>query len=245
MSDPVGPGEAARRLGVSTRTVQRWLREGRLPQVQVGSRVKVDAAAFTMAPDGTSVRKIGRLLVANRGELVVRIARTCRQLGIATLALAPEDQARAWWTSTADEIVPLAGTYLDFDRCGGGRGRGARGCHSPWLRLPRRKRRFCRGSYCRRNRLGRTVARGNALPWRQGRRTATRREHRRPDPARLRRRRPIRREAVARGKTSRLSGAGQAKRGRWRQRHARSQQCQGIRRGRRPRAARGCRCLWR
>ena len=88
--------------------MQRWLREGRLPQVQVGSRVKVDAAAFTMAPDGASVRKIGRLLVANRGELVVRIARTCRQLGIATLALAPEDQARAWWTSAADEIVPLA-----------------------------------------------------------------------------------------------------------------------------------------
>jgi acetyl/propionyl-CoA carboxylase alpha subunit len=75
--------------------------------------VKVDAAAFTMAPERASVRKIGRLLVANRGELVVRIARTCRQLQIATLALAPEDQARAWWTSAADEIVPLTGTYLD------------------------------------------------------------------------------------------------------------------------------------
>ncbi len=53
--------------------------------------------------------------MANRGELVVRIARTCRQLGIATLALVPEDQARAWWTSAADEIVPLRGTYLDID----------------------------------------------------------------------------------------------------------------------------------
>ena len=58
-------------------------------------------------------RRIERLLVANRGELVVRIARTCRQLGVRCLALVPEDQARAWWTSAADEIVPLNGTYLD------------------------------------------------------------------------------------------------------------------------------------
>ena len=100
---------------MSTRTVQRWLREGRLPQVQVGSRVKVDASAFAQNVAVASTRKIGRLLVANRGELVVRIARTCRQLGITTLALAPEDQARAWWTSAADEIVPLNGTYLDID----------------------------------------------------------------------------------------------------------------------------------
>ena len=60
-------------------------------------------------------RQIERLLVANRGELVVRIARTCRQLGIRCLALVPEDQSRAWWTLAADEIVPLNGSYLDPD----------------------------------------------------------------------------------------------------------------------------------
>ncbi len=54
--------------------------------------------------------------MANRGELVVRIARTCRQLDITCLALVAEDQARAWWTGAADEIVPLPGaTYLDGD----------------------------------------------------------------------------------------------------------------------------------
>jgi len=109
---PIGPGEAARRLGVSTRTVQRWLREGRLPAVNVGARVKVDPSAFGQRVGGP--RSIGRLLVANRGELVVRIARTCRQLGITTLALVAEDQARAWWTNAADELVPLRGTYLDM-----------------------------------------------------------------------------------------------------------------------------------
>ena len=117
---PVGPGEAARRLGVSTRTVQRWLREGKLPSVRIGSRVKVDVSAFSPAdisPEPSSVqrREIQRVLVANRGELVVRIARTCRRLGIRCLALVAADHARAWWTGATDEIVPLRGTYLDAD----------------------------------------------------------------------------------------------------------------------------------
>jgi excisionase family DNA binding protein len=115
MKAAIGPGEAARRLGVSTRTVQRWLREGRLPAVKVGSHVKVDASALPMPVgiDDVEIRPIRRLLVANRGELVVRIARTCRQMGITCLALVPEDQSRAWWTTAADEIVPLEGSYLD------------------------------------------------------------------------------------------------------------------------------------
>ncbi|HYI22193.1 MAG TPA: biotin carboxylase N-terminal domain-containing protein, partial [Candidatus Limnocylindrales bacterium] len=117
MKDAVGPGEAARRLGVSTRTVQRWLREGRLPSVQVGSHVKVDATALPADASGSNDarRPIERLLVANRGELVVRIARTCRQLGVTSLALVTEDQSRAWWVGAADEIVPLRSTYLDAD----------------------------------------------------------------------------------------------------------------------------------
>jgi acetyl-CoA/propionyl-CoA carboxylase biotin carboxyl carrier protein len=100
--------------------VQRWLRSGRLPGVRVGSRLKVDAdalarlAAHGPAGDRPS-QPIRRLLVANRGELVVRIARTCRQLGMSCLALVPEDQARAWWTLAADEIVPLRGSYLDAE----------------------------------------------------------------------------------------------------------------------------------
>jgi acetyl-CoA/propionyl-CoA carboxylase biotin carboxyl carrier protein len=119
VSDAIRPSEAAAALGVSTRTVQRWLRSGRLPAVRVGSRLKVDRAALgsgraeTKALGQPGGRKIERLLVANRGELVARIARTCRRLGITCLALVPEDQARAWWTGQADEIVPLCGGYLD------------------------------------------------------------------------------------------------------------------------------------
>ena len=105
-----GPAEAARELGVSTRTVQRWLRDGKLPAVQVGSRVKVASGGLAVE---SGARPIRRLLVANRGELVVRIARTCRLIGVTCLALVAEDQARAWWTSAADELVPLASNYLD------------------------------------------------------------------------------------------------------------------------------------
>ncbi len=130
----MGPGDAARQLGVSTRTVQRWLLDGRLGSVRVGTRLKVDAQslAAVVAASGTPpplsrrssttsahaappARPITRLLIANRGELVVRVARTCRELGITSMALLAPDQARAWWATQADELVPLAGTYLDAD----------------------------------------------------------------------------------------------------------------------------------
>ncbi|HET7676301.1 MAG TPA: biotin carboxylase N-terminal domain-containing protein, partial [Candidatus Limnocylindrales bacterium] len=118
MSELIGPGEAARRLGVSARTVQRWLRTGRLAGVRVGGRLKVDTGALSVpggqsAPGRSLGRPIRRLLVANRGELVVRIARTCRRLGIACLALVTDDQRGAWWAAQADEQVALDGGYLD------------------------------------------------------------------------------------------------------------------------------------
>jgi acetyl/propionyl-CoA carboxylase alpha subunit len=55
--------------------------------------------------------EIRRLLVANRGEIAVRIFRTCRRLGIGTVAVAAPDDAGAYHTREADEVVPIAG-YL-------------------------------------------------------------------------------------------------------------------------------------
>ncbi len=61
------------------------------------------------------MRPIRRLLVANRGELVVRIARTCRAMGIRCLALVAADQRGAWWARQADEQVALDGSYLEIE----------------------------------------------------------------------------------------------------------------------------------
>jgi acetyl-CoA/propionyl-CoA carboxylase biotin carboxyl carrier protein len=56
--------------------------------------------------------EIRRLLVANRGEIAARVFRTCRRLGIGTVAVAAPDDAGAYHTRQADATVPIAG-YLD------------------------------------------------------------------------------------------------------------------------------------
>jgi acetyl/propionyl-CoA carboxylase alpha subunit len=54
---------------------------------------------------------IGKLLVANRGEIAVRIFRSCRELGIATVAVSAPDDRGALHARVADETVDIAG-YL-------------------------------------------------------------------------------------------------------------------------------------
>jgi acetyl-CoA/propionyl-CoA carboxylase, biotin carboxylase, biotin carboxyl carrier protein len=54
---------------------------------------------------------IDKLLVANRGEIAVRIFRTCRELGIATVAVAPPDDRGALHARSAGETVEISG-YL-------------------------------------------------------------------------------------------------------------------------------------
>ena len=61
---------------------------------------------------------IRTLLIANRGEIAVRIIRTARELGIRTVAVASDADARALHTRVADEVVrigraPAQASYLD------------------------------------------------------------------------------------------------------------------------------------
>ncbi len=56
----------------------------------------------------------GTLLVANRGEIAVRVFRTCRSLGIATVAVAAPDDAHALHARSADRTVAIA-DYLSPD----------------------------------------------------------------------------------------------------------------------------------
>jgi acetyl/propionyl-CoA carboxylase alpha subunit len=55
---------------------------------------------------------IQKLLVANRGEIALRVFRACREHGIATVAVAPEDDAGSLHARSGDETVRIA-SYLD------------------------------------------------------------------------------------------------------------------------------------
>jgi acetyl/propionyl-CoA carboxylase alpha subunit/acetyl-CoA carboxylase carboxyltransferase component len=61
-----------------------------------------------------------KLLIANRGEIAVRIMRAAAELGISTVAVFPKDDAASLHTRRADEARLLAGTgvnaYLDMDQ---------------------------------------------------------------------------------------------------------------------------------
>ncbi|MEM8636527.1 MAG: biotin carboxylase N-terminal domain-containing protein [Pseudomonadota bacterium] len=64
---------------------------------------------------------IGSLLIANRGEIACRIMRTCRALGIRTIAVYSDADARAKHFREADEAIhigaaPATDSYLSIDR---------------------------------------------------------------------------------------------------------------------------------
>jgi len=111
MTEDLTPREVANELGVTVRTVQRWIADGRLPAARVGSRVRVSRSSLSAVIDTppSTGRPIGALLIANRGEIAVRIARTARLMGIRVVGLHAADERAPEGADETHEI----GSYLD------------------------------------------------------------------------------------------------------------------------------------
>ena len=61
-----------------------------------------------------------RVLIANRGEVAARVARTCRRMGIEAVAVASAADLDQAWLRDVDRVVALGGaraseSYLDAD----------------------------------------------------------------------------------------------------------------------------------
>src|SRR5512139_1991885 len=67
------------------------------------------------------MNRVQRILIANRGEIVVRIARTARRLGLATVAVHSEVDAASPHVAACDDAVAIGGcaprdSYLRADK---------------------------------------------------------------------------------------------------------------------------------
>jgi len=57
MSEDLTPREVADELGVTVRTVQRWIAGGRLPASRIGSRVRVSRSSLATVAEGAEPRR--------------------------------------------------------------------------------------------------------------------------------------------------------------------------------------------
>ena len=85
------------------------------------------------------------VLIANRGEIAVRIARTARRLGLRVIAVYSEADADALHVRVADEAhligpPPARESYLSTEKLIDGRAAQRRAVHPSGLRLPVRER---------------------------------------------------------------------------------------------------------
>ena len=66
------------------------------------------------------MNKIKKVLIANRGEIALRIIRACKELDITSVAIFSEVDVEGIWVRKADECYPIMGdvikAYLDYEK---------------------------------------------------------------------------------------------------------------------------------
>src|SRR5262249_58234354 len=113
---------AGRRERASQRCARSWGRRARrlLPPQCSAVQGHPDLRVFrehAPADSGAAIVLPKRLLIANRGEIAIRVARTAADLGIPTVGVFSSDDATSLHARRVDEARPLAGpgpaSYLD------------------------------------------------------------------------------------------------------------------------------------
>ena len=224
MEDPreLSPSQAAARLGTTTRTVQRWIAQGRLPARRVGGRWRVASDALDAFDERRSrhgsepERRCRRAAPRPASDGVRREPRRDRRPD------PPDRRPPGHPRRRPGRRTATAPSTCSTRRRGRG-GRSAAGADAlhPGLRLPGRERRLRRRGRRGADPLGRAAGRRDPGDGRQGGRPSPRGRAwaSRSSPATTRR--PVRRRALGRrGRADRLPAHRQAGGGRWRQGHA-------------------------
>lgn len=60
----------------------------------------------------TNMKKIKKVLIANRGEIALRIIRACKELDIKSVAIFSEIDVEGVWVRKADECYPITGNVI-------------------------------------------------------------------------------------------------------------------------------------
>ena len=116
ITPPRGCGTTASSIRPDTRTCWRWPSRPALNAPTGAARASACSGCETML-----ARPFTSLLIANRGEIACRIARTAKRMGLRTIAVYSEADARARHVLAADEArligpAPARESYLDIAR---------------------------------------------------------------------------------------------------------------------------------